>query len=324
VRAACLLLIGASLAGAPCAAQPAAPDYPLRPVRLIVAGAPGTPPDTLARVVAEPLAAALGKAVVIENRPGGSGVLAMDALARSAADGHVLGTIGLPQTVAAGLMADPRHDLARDFAPVRQLAWSANVLVVRAASPLRSVDDFVAAAKARPGALAYASGGNGTPSHLASELFRRAAAIDVRHVPYKGIPAGLSGLMGEQVDIAFAGVASALPLIRAGRLRALATAGARRLPVLPELPTIAELGFAGYEQNEWYGVVAPAGTPSPVIVRLAAEMERALALPATRERLEQLGFFPVERSGPAALGALIRAETQRWQRIVRDTGIRAQ
>jgi tripartite-type tricarboxylate transporter receptor subunit TctC len=315
-----LLLVGATLV----LANVEAPAYPVKPIRLLVSGAPGTPPDTLARIVAEPLTAALGKAVLVENRPGASGIVAMSTLAKAAPDGYTLATIGLPQIVAPGLMPEMPYDTVRDFAPVIQLTWSANVLVVHEASPLKSVPEFVARAKARPAALTYASGGNGTPSHLALELLKRQAGIDVRHVPYKGIPAGLAAVMGEQVDIAFAGVATALPLIRSGRLRALATAGAQRLPALADVPTIAEVGYPGYQQNEWYGVVAPAATPPEVIARLAAELARIIAQPEVQARLTHLGLYPVESSGPEALGALIRAELPRWKEIVREAGIKAE
>jgi tripartite-type tricarboxylate transporter receptor subunit TctC len=315
-----LLLVGATLL----LANLDAPAYPIKPIRLLVSGAPGTPPDTLARIVAEPLAAAVGKPVLVENRPGASGVVAMSTLARAAPDGYTLATIGLPQIVAPGLMAEMPYDTIRDFAPVIQLTWSANVLVVGTSSSLRTLSDFVTLAKTKPGALTYASGGNGTPSHLASELLKRHAGIDVRHVPYKGIPAGLAAVMGEQVDIAFAGLATALPLVRSGRLRALATAGAQRLPALPDVPTIAEAGYPGCQQNEWYGVVAPAGTPPEVIGRLAAELARIMAQPEVQARLTHLGLYPVERSGPEALGALIRAELPRWKEIVREAGIKAE
>jgi tripartite-type tricarboxylate transporter receptor subunit TctC len=315
-----LLAVGATLA----LAKIDAPAYPVKPIRLLVSGAPGTPPDALGRIVAEPLGAALGKPVLVENRPGASGILAMSTLARAAPDGYTLATIGLPQIVAPALMAETPYDTLRDFAPVIQLAWSANVLVVGTSSSLRALSDFVTLAKTKPGVLTYASGGNGTPSHLASELLKRHAGIDVRHVPYKGISAGLGGVMGEQVDIAFAGIATALPLIRSGRLRALATAGAQRLPALPDVPTIAEIGYPGCQQNEWYGVVAPAGTPPEVIGRLAAELVRIMAQPEVQARLTHLGLYPVEKSGPEALGALIRAELPRWKEIVRDAGIKAE
>jgi tripartite-type tricarboxylate transporter receptor subunit TctC len=318
------LVVAALLAAAPIAVQSTeAPAYPARPIRLLVSGAPGTPPDALARIVTEPLGAALGKPVLVENRPGGSGAVALGVVAKSAPDGHTLATIGLPQIVAPSLMQEMSYDTIRDLAPVIQLSWSANILVVRGSSPVKALADFVELARARPGALTYASGGNGTPSHLAMELLKHHAGIDVRHVPYKGIAAGLAAIMGEQVDVAFAGAATALPLISGGRLRALATAGAKRLPALPEAPTIAELGFAGYQQNEWYGVVAPAGTSPQVIARLAAELSRIVASSESRPRLASLGLYPVEKSGPEELGALIRAELARWQQIVRKAGIRA-
>ena len=314
-----LLAAGTALASTSAAAQAA---FPARPIRLMVAGAPGSPPDTLARIVGEPLAAR-GLPLVVENRPGGVGTVAMSALAKAAPDGHTLGITSVSQAAAPGLLAAMPYDLARDFAPVTQLVWTATVLVVRPSSEMRDVAGLVALAKAKPGALAYASAGNATPSHLAAELFRHRAGIDVRHVPYKGIPAGLAAVLGEQVDFAFAGVAAALPLVRSGKLRALGTAGERRLPALAEVPTIAELGFADYRLNEWYGVVAPAGTPAEIVARLAAELARALALEETRQRLAQLGLYPAEQPGPEAFGALIRAELPRWKRIVREAGIRA-
>jgi tripartite-type tricarboxylate transporter receptor subunit TctC len=301
----------------------AAPPYPAKPIRLLVPGAAGSPPDALARIIGEPLAA-LGQPVVVEDRPGGIGTLALGGVAKAAPDGHTLGIIGLPQVVAPSLVPEMPYDTARDLAPVTQLVWTANILVVRPSSPLKAVADFVALAKAKPGQLTYASAGNGTPSHLASELFKHRAGIEVQHVPYKGMPAGLAAVMGEQVDIAFAGIATALPLVKAGKLRALGTAGARRLPALPDLPTIAELGFAGYHLNEWYGLAAPAGTPREVIATLASEMARIVALPETRARLEHLGLYPTEKPGPEELAAIIRIEVPRWQQIVREVGIRAE
>jgi tripartite-type tricarboxylate transporter receptor subunit TctC len=301
----------------------AAPAYPTKPVRMIVSSPPGSPPDALARIVAEPLAAALGKPVVVDNRPGGYGTIGVGAAAKAAADGHTLGYIGLPQMVAPNLMSEVPYDVARDVAPVTQLTWTANLLVVRPSSPLQTVADFVAVAKAKPDALIYASAGNATPSHLAAELFKRRAGIEVQHVPYKGIPAGLAAVMGEQVDIAFAGAATALPLVKSGKLRALASAGARRLPAFADLPTIAELGFGGYQLNEWHGVVVPAGTPPQVVAKLAVELARIVASPETKGRLAHLGLYPADELGPEALAALIRTELPRWRQIVRDAGIRA-
>jgi tripartite-type tricarboxylate transporter receptor subunit TctC len=305
--------------------QPAAAQsYPARPVRLIISGAAGSPPDTLARIIAEPLAVALGKPVIVENRPGGNATIGPAIVAKATPDGHTLATIGLPQIVAPSLVSVMPYDTARDFAPVTQLTWTANVLVVHPASPLKTVADVIALSKPKPGRLTYASAGNGSPSHLAFELFKYRARLEAQHVPYVGIPAGLAAVMGEQVDIAFAGIATALPLVKSGKLRALGTAGARRLPALPDLPTIAEMGFAGFQLNEWYGVAAPAGTPPDVIARLAAELTRAVALPEIEARLGNLGLYPVDKPGPEALAAIIRLEVPRWKQIVRDMDIRAQ
>ena len=319
------LITGAVLACTQPLIQPAAaaPAYPTKPIRLVVPGAPGSPPDALARIIGEPLAA-LGQPVMVEDRPGGIGTLALGVVAKAAPDGHTLGIIGLTQMVAPSLLPAIPYDTERDLAPVTQLVWTANILVVRPSSTLATVAEFVALAQARPRQLTCASAGNGTPSHLASALFMHHAGIDVQHVPYKGMPAGLAAVMGEQVDIAFAGIATALPLVRSGKLRALATAGAQRIPALPDLPTIAELGFAGYQLNEWYGVVAPAGTPPEVIAKLATGMARVIAVPETQARLTHLALYPPENPGPEGLGALIRAGLPRWQQIVRDAGIRAE
>jgi tripartite-type tricarboxylate transporter receptor subunit TctC len=313
-----LLLVGVTLVQA----DSEAPADPVKPIRVLVPGAAGSPPDTLVRIIGEPLAA-LGRPLIVENRPGGIGTVALGAVAKAVPDGHTLGVIGLTQLVAPSMLPEIPYDLERDFAPVTQLVWTANVLLVRSSSPLTTPADFVALAKAKPRQLTYATAGNGTPSHLAGGLFMHYAGIEVQHVPFRGIPAGLAALIGEQVDVAFSGIATALPLVQSGKLRALGAAGARRLPALPDLPTIAELGYAGYQLNEWYGLAAPAGTPREIVARLAVELARVVALPETEARLVQLGLYPAEKTGPEALSALIRTERPRWKEIVREAGIRA-
>ncbi len=302
----------------------AATAYPTKPLRLIVSALPGTPPDALSRIIAEPLAGTLGKPVVVDNRAGGSGTIGIGIVVKASPDGHTLGTIGLPLIVAPYLVAGATYDLVRDLTPVTQLVWTANILVVRPASAMTSVAEFVALAKTRPGQLSHASAGNASPSHLAAELFKHRARIEVRHIPYKGITAGLAAVMGGEIDITFAGIATALPLVQAGKLRALAGAGARRLPALPDLPTLAELGYAGSQLNEWYGVVVPAGTPPSIVARLASEMAQIVASPQTNTRLALLGLYPADKPGPEAFSTLIRLEAPRWKQIVRDVGIRAQ
>ena len=311
------LLLATQLAVLPSAAA----DDSSKALRLIVPGAAGSPPDALARILAEPLATG-GQPVVVDNRPGGVGTLAMGALAKAAPDGRTLALMGLPHLVAPGLLREMPYDTLRDLAPVTQLVWTTNVLVVRPDSPLRTLADVVSLGKQRPDALSCATAGTGTPSHLALELLRQRAGVRIVHVPFKGIPAGLTALMGGQVDIAFSGVATALPLVKAGKLSALASAGAQRLPALPDLPTIAEQGVQDYRLNEWYGLAAPSGTPPHVIARLARELRRIVAEPDVRARLESLGLYPVDQAGPDAFAATLRVELPRWTQFVRDSGMR--
>ena len=222
----------------------------------------------------------------------------MGALAKAAPDGRTLALMGLPQLVAPGLLREMPYDTLRDLAPVTQLVWTTNVLVVRPDSPLRTLADVVSLGKQRPDALSCATAGTGTPSHLALELLRQRAGVRIVHVPFKGIPAGLTALMGGQVDIAFSGVATALPLIKAGKLSALASAGAQRLPALPDLPTIAEQGVQDYRLNEWYGLAAPSGTPPHVIARLARELGASLPSPMCEPGSKASGSILSTRPGP--------------------------
>jgi tripartite-type tricarboxylate transporter receptor subunit TctC len=211
------------------------------------------------------------------------------------------------------------YDTARDLAPVRQLSWVSNVLVVRASAPFHSVADLVKAAKSRPKELTYASGGNGTPAHLAAALFSQRAGMTLRHVPYKGVVAGVTAVLGEQVDMMIAVAPAALPHIQAGRLRALATPAPTRLRALPEVPTLAELGYA-VDVRDWHGVVAPARTPPPVIARIEAALAAVLALDTVKERLAGVGMQPAESSAEA-FGLHIQSELGKWARVVNEAGI---
>lgn len=308
-------------AGARLAMPSLAARYPTRPIRLIVTGAAGSPPDALARIISEPLAA-LGQSVVVDNRPGAVGTLAMGAVAKAAPDGYTLGVFGLPQVVAPSLVPAISYDIERAFAPVTLLVWTANVLVVPPSAATASVTALVALARARPRRLTYASGGNGTPSHLASALFVHHARLEVEHVPYKGTPAALVAVMSGLVAFAFAGVATALPLVKAGKLHVLATASAQRLPALPDVPTVMELGFHDFQLNEWYALAAPAGTPSDIVAQLASELTRAVN-GAAAAPLAQLGLYPTATPGPEALAALIHTEQPRWNKLVREARISA-
>jgi tripartite-type tricarboxylate transporter receptor subunit TctC len=298
----------------------AAADFPSKPIHIVTGAPPGTPGDVASRIFADPLAKVLGQPVIIENRPGAIGTIALGAVAKSTPDGHTLGMFTMPSTIAQSLLGKMSYDTVRDFAPVRQVGWVSNVLVVRANAPFRSVPDLVAAAKAHPQALTFASGGNGTPAHVAAELFRLDAGIEMRHVPYNGAVAGVAAVMGEQVDMMFAIAPSVIGQIKAGKLRALATPAPSRLPAMPDLPTLAELGYP-VNVRDWTGLVAPAATPKELVARIDAALVAVLAEPAVRERLAVAGFEPAE-SGPDAFAALIASEVQKWARVVNEAGIK--
>lgn len=302
------------------AGQAAAQPFPHKTIRLISGAPPGTPGDVVARIVAEPVGARLGQPVIVENRPGAINTIALAALARAEPDGHTLGILGMPSTVAPSLLAAMPYDTLRDLAAVRQLSWVSNVLLVRSEGPLGSVPDLVAAAKARPRELTYASGGNGTPAHLAGAVFAQRAGLELRHVPYKGVVAGIGAVLGGQVDMMMAVAPAALPQIRAGKLRALATPAPTRLAALPETPTLAELGYA-VDVRDWHGVVAPAATPKAVVAALDAALAEALQRPDVKERLARVGLEPAESSADA-FTSHIRAEIGKWARVVSDAGIK--
>lgn len=303
------------------AGQAVAQPFPQKTIRLISGAPPGTPGDVVARIVAEPLGARLAQPVIVENRAGAINTIALAAVARAEADGHTLGILGMPSTVAPSLLASMPYDTLRDLAAVRQLSWVSNVLVVRAEASLGSVADLVAQAKSRPRELTYASGGNGTPAHLAAALFGQRAGIDLRHVPYKGVVAGVAAVLGAQVDMMMAVAPAALPQIRAGKLRALATPAPARLAALPETPTLAELGYA-VDVRDWHGIVAPAATPKHIVAALESALDEVLLRSDVKERLARVGLEPAESSADA-FASHIRAEVRKWERVVSDAGIKS-
>ena len=296
--------------------------YPSKPIKLIVPTVPGPPPDVVARLLGEKLAAAFGRPLVVENRPGAIGTIGLNAVAKASADGYTLGLIALPYIVAPSLLATVPYDTERDLAPVAMINWSYTLLAVTGASNVRSVADLVAVANAKPGTLKFSSGGNGTPPHLAGELFIRAAGVQITHIPYKGSPAGVMALLAGDVDLTFGATAMVSPHLKSGKLRALATVAPRRATLHPEIPTLIELGYAGLAVSDWQGVVAPAGTPRDVIARLHAEIVKLLVTPDFRERLHALGLEP-SALGPELFAAHIQNEIHRWGRLVRAAGIRA-
>lgn len=293
-----------------------------RPTRLIVPFTPGGSTDILARALAPRLAAALGAQVIIDNKPGAGGSLGATEAAKAEPDGHTLlmGHIG---TLAVNPALYPRlgYDPLRSFVPVAWVARVPNVLVVPAAAPSRDIQAFLQRARAEPGRLSYSSGGNGSAAHITFELLKQRTGIFLLHIPYRGTAPSVTDLIAGQVDATFTGIPAVLPHVRSGRLRALAVSSPRRLPVLPDVPTVAESGYAGFEADQWYGLVAPAGTPAAVVARLNAEVNKALALPEVAQQLATEGAVPTPTT-PQAFGELIRREGPRWAEVVKAGNVK--
>ena len=307
----------------PTAAIAQAPPYPARPVRLIAPTPPGSPPDLVARAIGEKLAVALGQPVVVDNRPGATGTIGIAVMTKAPPDGHTLGAIGMPPLVLAGLLAQRPFDPERDLLPVALVGHNYNVLVVPSAFPVKSVAELVAAAKAKPGALKYATGGNATPAHVTTELLKREAGIEILHVPYKGPAAAITAMLGGETDMMIGAVGVLAPHVRSGRLRALATSATHRIAAYPDLPTFAELGYPRVRLRDLQGIAAPAGTPRAIVMQLQKAIAKAVATPEVKERLETLGI-EVASAGPDAFAAHIRDELQAWHGAIRDAGIRVE
>jgi len=302
------------------AAPAAAQDYPSRPVKIIVSYAPGGSNDVVARVIAPDLQKELGQSFVVENRAGASGTIGADMVAKSPADGYTLFMGAGAHALAPSLFKTLPYDITKDFAAISLAATSTYVLVLNPSVPATSVPDLIALLKSKPGQLNYASAGKGTPLHLAAELFKSKTGTDIVHVPYGGDTPALNDLLAGTVQLAFMSVASTAPQIRAGKLRALAVTSARRSEALPDLPTLGELGIAGYDVGTWWGMLAPAGTPEAVIATLNAAMRKAVALPQTKERFAPLGLDPRSDS-PAEFAAFIKEEVARYAAIAKIAGI---
>ncbi len=311
-----------ALLPAAAAAQRATPDWPTRQIRIVVPYVPGSSTDLLGRLIADRVGPALGQTMLVDNRSGGGSTIGTAFAATAPADGHTLLVVAVDLAINEGLLAGRLpYDASRDFAPVAFLAWSPTVFVTHPGVPARSFPELVALARARPGAVRIATGGIGTGAHVALELFKQVAGVDMLHVPYRGIPPALTDLLGGQVEAMFVQVPNAQGHLAAGRLVALATPSPARLPALPAVPTIAELGWPGFDVATWFGLVAPAGTPAPVVARLNAEVGTLLRDPRTAAQLASQGMM-VDPGPPEAFGALIRSETERWTRVIRAAGIR--
>jgi tripartite-type tricarboxylate transporter receptor subunit TctC len=297
--------------------------YPDRAVRIIVPFPPGGPADALARIVGERLAQSLGRPVVVDNKAGAGGNIGMELGARAAADGYTLTLAPVGNlTVQPALYPKLAYDPAKDFAPITVLAVVPNVLIVHPSVPAKSLAELIALAKAKPGVLNYASAGNGSVPHLAGELLKRAAGIDIVHIPFNGVAPAMNAVLSGDVQMFFAQSSAALPQWHAGKVVALGVATRKRIAAAPELPTIAEQGLPDFEATSWYALVAPAATPPTIVERLHAEAVRALALAEVREKITGLGAEPVGNS-PAEFAAMQRAEAARWTRIAKEANIHA-
>jgi tripartite-type tricarboxylate transporter receptor subunit TctC len=313
------LLIAAVAAAA---GNVAAQEWPSRPVRVIVAGAAGSSLDIPVRAVAERLKETLGQAVVVENRPAAGGTVAADAVAKSAPDGYtLLMAFNGPLAYAPFLYAKLPYDPHKDLAPVIQMGGQPSALTVPASLGAANLRELVELARKQPGKLNYSSLGNGSSSHISMELLKREAGIDIVHVPYAGGPAAAAAVAAGEVQAYFAPVATVVPHLRAGRVRIIAMSSARRFAPMPEVPTVAEQGFPGFDSYGWNGILAPAGTPRAVVERLNREINEALRHPAVKDLIEK-AQIEIAGGTPEAFGALMRGDAARWEPVIRATGVK--
>ena len=300
-----------------------AQTFPSRPIRIVVTYPPGGGADLVARLIAPKMAEALGQPVVVENKAGASGQIAANEVAHAAPDGYTLMLDAMSYAVNPSLYSKLSYDPAKAFTAVSVIALFPNVMVVTPSFDAKNVADVVAAARAKPGSISFASSGNGSAQHLAGELFRQRTSLDIVHVPYKGGGPALNDVMGGQVPLFFANMASSLGHIKAGKLRALAVTSAKRSPALPDVPTMEEAGVGGYQVYEWNAIFAPSGTPAPVLAKIADSIHAALKAPDVRSRIEGLGG-EIADYGPAQAGKFVRAQTELWGSVVRAANIKVE
>ena len=303
------------------AQTPADAAYPNRPIRMIAPSSAGGPVDVMTRVIAQGLTQVLGQQVVVDNRAGAAGMIGAELVATAVPDGHtILSAFSGPLVIAPHLASAPYNTL-KDFAPVSLTIQGQYVLLVHPSLPATSVKELIALAKERPGKLNFASGGTGTGLHLAFELLKISAGVDIVHVPYKGAGPGVTALLAKEVDMMFNGIAPAIPHVKAGRLRVLAVAGQKRAALLPDVPTVAEAAGLNYSTSGWYGVVAPAKTPRAIVNKLHAAVVKTLATPAVNGALVKQGVEPVG-STPEEFAKHIREEWVKWEKVIRSAGLK--
>ena len=297
-------------------------SFPNRPVKILVGFTPGTAPDLVARILSDRFAEVWGTPFVVENIPGAGSNIATDRVAKAVADGYTLlmggnGALVINPSLFETLPFDP----IKDFAPISQVFIAANVLVLPPEQPVKTVADLVALARAEPGKLSYAHAGVGTSQQLAAELFKYRAHLDIKGVPYRGTTAFMPDLLANRITMSFANITNVMPLVREGKLRALAITSIKRSALAPELPTMAESGFPGFEAVPWFGLLAPAGTPKDVLDKLHDEAVKALAMPEVRQKFDELGLEPIGNT-PAEFATVIQKETPAWAKVIREAGIK--
>lgn len=314
-----LLLLG--LFGSTTALAQVPAGYPNRPIRMIVPLAAGSAVDAAARIVAEKVSRNIGQSIVIENQPGAAGMIGAERVAKSAPDGYTLGGFNDSiMTMLPNLQPKPQWDILKDFEPVSLVATVEWGLVVPSGAPEHSAADLIAEAKRAPGKLNYSSGGNGSPQHIAMALFASQAGVSMTHVPYKGATQAAMGVGGNEVHAAFQGIATVSSLIKAGKVRLIGVTTPARMPQYPDVPTVAESGLPGFEFNSWFAVMAPAGTPKPILQFVAAQIDKALKDAEVRDRLNALGLTP-RGTTPDALGTAMRAQLSRYGKLIKEAGI---
>jgi tripartite-type tricarboxylate transporter receptor subunit TctC len=296
--------------------------FPNKPLRFIVPYPPGGGTDILGRALGQIIGESVGQPVIVENRPGANGAVGSDIVAKSAADGYTVGFAGSSTHVLNPLLYKLNYDPVTDFTPITTVATTAFVIIVKPDSELKSLGNLLAQARANPGKLSYGSFGNASAGHLAAEMFKYTAKVDMVHVPYKGSAPGQMDVMGGVIPLMFSDM-SAMPHVKSGKLRALAVTGPKRLAAYPDIPTVAEAGVPGYDAQGWFAVYAPAGVPRPVLDRLNAEFVKALANPGLRERLTGLGLEP-STTTPEGLAALMRADREKWVKLIAEAKIKAE
>jgi tripartite-type tricarboxylate transporter receptor subunit TctC len=322
IRPIARLLLGASII-ALTPALAAAQGFPTKPVRFIVGFPPGGATDLVARIIQPKMSAALGKQVVVENRPGASGIIGTDLIARAEPDGHTIGMVHIGSMVISPAIQKVPYDVHKDFAPLTQLVSLQNIIVVNPTLAAKTLKDYIALAKSRPGDMLFGTSGTGSPGHLAGVLMEQMAGIRLTHVPYKGGGPLITDIIAGHVPSSFSVISTALPHVRSGRIRAIAVTGARRAEAATDIPTVAESGLKGYAATNWYGMVAPAGTPAPVIERLNREIVAALKSPEVIQQLKDRGIETAPTT-PAEFGQFIRAEEKKWVPVIKRANIKPQ